>query len=129
MRWMPLLLLAAGPTWAADAENGAQLFGFHCASCHGVEAKGDGPLGEMLTVPPPDLTTLMTRNAGAFPIGDVLRKVDGTVEVQGHGGPMPVFGFILDGPSEAVLTPDGTEVVAPVGLVDIATWLKSVQVE
>ena len=129
MRFIPILLLAAGPGWAADIDNGARLYGFHCASCHGVEAQGDGPLGEMLAVPPPDLTTLMARNAGVFPVGDVIRRMDGTVEVMSHGGPMPVFGFILDGPSEAVVDADGSEVVAPVALVDIATFLKSVQEE
>ncbi len=127
MRMIPLLCLLASPAAGMDIQSGAQLFGFHCATCHGVEAKGDGPLGEMLTIRPPDLTALSDRNQGVFPLTRILHRIDGTTEVQAHGGPMPVFGFILDGPSEVIAAPDGSDVSAPVALVDIAGWLMSVQ--
>lgn len=127
MRLMPLLCLLASPALAEDVQLGAQLFGFHCASCHGAEAKGDGPLGDMLTIRPPDLTTLAAQNDGLFPLEQVLRTVDGTMEIRGHGGPMPVFGFILDGPSVVMAAPGGGDVMAPTALADIASWLMSVQ--
>ena len=127
MRFLPLLCLLAGPAWAEDIQYGRQLFGFHCASCHGVEARGDGPLGEMLTIRPPDLTGLSARNDGVFPLERVISRVDGTTEVKSHGGPMPVFGFILDGPSEVIAAPDGSDVAAPEALINIASWLMSVQ--
>ncbi len=127
MRLLPLLCLLAAPAWGKDIQSGAQLFGFHCASCHGVEARGDGPLGDMLTIRPPDLTGLSERNGGVFPLERVLSRVDGTTEVRAHGGPMPIFGFILDGPVEVVAAPDGSDVAAPEALIDIASWLMSVQ--
>ncbi|MEO0916943.1 MAG: cytochrome c, partial [Pseudomonadota bacterium] len=61
------------------------------------------------------------------PLARVLSRVDGTTEVLAHGGSMPVFGLILDGPSEVVMAPDGTDVAAPEALINIATWLATVQ--
>ncbi len=127
MRTLLLICLFATPAVAEDVQSGAQLFGFHCASCHGAAASGDGPLGEMLTVRPPDLTALSARNDGVFPLERVLRRVDGTTEMKAHGGPMPVFGLILDGPSDVVVAPDGSDVAAPEALINIASWLMTVQ--
>lgn len=36
----------------ASVERGAALFGANCASCHGAEGRGDGPLAETLPAPP-----------------------------------------------------------------------------
>jgi mono/diheme cytochrome c family protein len=78
-----------------------------CASCHGLEAKGDGSLAAFLTVKVPDLTTLAARNDGVFPMASVLHIIDGrrcgpvgevrpcarpTDEIAAHGTPMPVWG-------------------------------------
>ena len=127
VRTLAVLLLTTNPSLAEDSASGARLFGFHCAACHGAAAEGDGPLGEMLTIRPPDLTELSARNGGVFPLARVLARVDGTTEVMAHGGPMPVFGLILDGPSEVMLAPDGSDVAAPEALVHIASWLIEVQ--
>ena len=51
------------------------------------------------------------------------------VRVGGFVGAMPLFGLILEGPSEAILAPDGSEVIAPEAIVDIAAWLQTVQKE
>ena len=127
MRYLPLLIFAAGPALAEDPDSGAAIFQTHCATCHGMEAMGDGPLGAMLTVPPPDLTGLSARNDGVFPLERVLSRIDGTTEVMAHGGPMPLFGLILDGPSEVVAAPDGSDIAAPEALIDIASWLQEIQ--
>lgn len=127
MRYLPVLLLAASPALAEDPASGAAIFQTHCATCHGAEGMGDGPLGAMLTVPPPDLTGLSARNGGVFPLERVLSRIDGTMEVMAHGGPMPLFGLILDGPSEVVAAPDGSDIAAPEALVDIASWLQEIQ--
>lgn len=121
------LLLTLTPALAEDVDEGAALFGFHCASCHGTGGTGDGPLSEVLTIPPADLTGLSARNDGVFPLARVLSRIDGTTEVLAHGAPMPVFGLILDGPSEVVLAPDGSDVAAPEALINIAAWLQTVQ--
>ncbi|MGR3515165.1 MAG: c-type cytochrome [Paracoccaceae bacterium] len=126
-RLLLILLLTATSAAAEDIDAGARLFGFHCASCHGTSAQGDGPLREVLTIRPADLTTLSAGNGGTFPLARVLDRVDGTTEVKAHGGPMPVFGLILDGPSEVVLAPDGSDIAAPEALINIALWLETVQ--
>jgi mono/diheme cytochrome c family protein len=72
---------------------GAYAFRTHCASCHGVDAKGEGPLAENLHFRPPDLTLIARRNGGSFPTERVYRIVDGRSPLKGHGGPdMPVWG-------------------------------------
>lgn len=127
IRYLAILCLAATPALADDPETGAALFQTHCATCHGAEAKGDGPLGAMLTIAPPNLTALSARNGGTFPLERVLSRIDGTNEVMAHGGPMPLFGLTLDRPSEVVAAPDGSDVAAPEALIDIASWLQEVQ--
>lgn len=127
LRYLPLLMIAATPALAEDPDSGAAIFQTHCATCHGPGAEGDGPLGAMLTVPPPDLTGLSARNGGVFPLERVLSRIDGTTEVMAHGGPMPLFGLILEGSSEVMAAPDGSDIAAPEALIDIASWLMEVQ--
>lgn len=71
----------------------------YCASCHGTDAKGTGPMGNFLTIPPPDLTQLRKNNDAQFPFWQVFRAIDGREEVQAHGvRAMPVWGshFLLE---------------------------------
>ena len=121
------LTLTATSGIAADVDRGRTLFLDHCATCHGAQAVGDGPLAQVLTIPPADLTKIAARNDGTFPVARIVRRIDGTSEVLAHGGPMPVFGLLLDGPSAAIADSDGIDVVAPETIVDIAAWLKSIQ--
>ena len=73
--------------------SGSYLFRAYCASCHGAEGRGDGPLAEDLRYRPSDLTRIAKRNGGEFPTEKVVRIVDGRKPVKGHGGPdMPVWG-------------------------------------
>ncbi len=122
-----LAIALAGPALAGDAEDGAAHFADYCATCHGTKARGDGPMNSLLTVHAPDLTRLTTGNGGQFPADRVVRRIDGTTEVQAHGGPMPLFGLLLQGPSEAIVAPDGSEIVAPEAIVQIAAWLETIQ--
>lgn len=120
-------LLLAQPALAENPDRGRDLFLDHCATCHGTEARGDGPMAPVLSILPADLTQLGAMNDGRFPIDRVIRRIDGTTEVLAHGGPMPLFGLLLDGPSDVILAPDGSEVIASESIVDIAAWLMSIQ--
>lgn len=40
----------------ADAERGRAVYAQQCATCHGPEGKGDGPMGKMLKPPAADFT-------------------------------------------------------------------------
>lgn len=97
----PIVLIAAGMAGVAGAalgsvvtvENGSALFRSYCASCHGAQGKGDGPLAANLRVAPSDLTRLAKRNHGKFDPEKVRRAVDGRSPKEIHGGSdMPVWG-------------------------------------
>lgn len=82
-----------GKQTAVYGVSGAYAFRTHCASCHGVDGKGGGPLAENLRFRPPDLTLLASRNGGQYPAEKVQRIIDGRHPLKGHGGPeMPVWG-------------------------------------
>jgi mono/diheme cytochrome c family protein len=73
--------------------GGAYTFRTWCASCHGVDAKGEGPLAENLRFHPPDLTRIAKRHGGEFPTEQVIQIVDGRKPLKGHGGSdMPIWG-------------------------------------
>lgn len=79
--------------------GGHQEYLGYCATCHGTDAKGAGPMGNFLTVPPPDLTQLRKNNEAQFPFWRVFRAIDGREEVRAHGiRAMPVWGshFLLE---------------------------------
>ena len=65
----------------------------HCATCHGLNGKGDGVVASTLTVQPADLTQLSKKNNGEFPFWHVYRTIDGRERVRGHGTrEMPIWG-------------------------------------
>ena len=81
------------PVAAPKQASGAQLFQSLCASCHGPQGRGNGPVAALLVVPPTDLTRLAQRNNGFFPAVEVERTIDGRAERAAHGTrSMPVWG-------------------------------------
>ena len=84
------------PARRTVAASGKQTYMHYCASCHGADARGDGPAAFMLKTTPPDLTTLAKRHGGKFPyeyVSDVLRF--GT-RIRSHGSSdMPIWGPIF----------------------------------
>lgn len=72
--------------------QGGRTYRVFCAGCHGAGAQGDGPMAELLKVPPPDLTRIRARNGGAFSAERVAETIDGRSVVRAHGGQMPIWG-------------------------------------
>ena len=102
MRYLPiaaLILMSAPlvPLMAQEAEEGAEIFAHYCATCHGAEAKGGGPMAPVLTLQPSDLSSLAARNGGAFPLKRVVERIDGRDPLMSHGSPMPVWGPFFEG--------------------------------
>lgn len=71
---------------------GKREFDANCASCHGVNGKGNGPFVELLRRSPPDLTNLSKANQGVFPMDRLYQVIDGA-NVPSHGSrDMPIWG-------------------------------------
>ncbi|HEY3517335.1 MAG TPA: cytochrome c, partial [Gammaproteobacteria bacterium] len=92
-------LALAGAAAAFDAVtlddySGPELFDRFCASCHGSEARGDGPVAASLNVAVPDLTTIAARY-GEFPSMLIRDTIDGRgIDKRAHGTrTMPVWGY------------------------------------
>jgi len=76
--------------------SGRELYVAYCASCHGVEGRGDGPAAEAMRMRPTDLTALARRHGGQFPALRVQRLLGGIEGVPAHGGKrMPVWGPVF----------------------------------
>jgi mono/diheme cytochrome c family protein len=88
--------LAAVLAAAAKAEGfdaGKAEFQSSCASCHGADGKGKGPVSEQLKVPPPDLTILAQKNNGVFPTNALYETIYGSKPIPAHGTrEMPIWG-------------------------------------
>ncbi len=79
-----LMTVTIGSGIAQDMNYGEAEFLNSCAACHGVDAKGTGPLAEQLIKRPADLTTLSQRNGGNFPYAHVIAVIDGRYVVPGE---------------------------------------------
>jgi mono/diheme cytochrome c family protein len=91
-----MTFLLAGCVRERSTPAGAVLYERHCASCHGMGGKGDGPMAASLTTPPADLTTIQRRNGGAWDAALVMRTIDGRRDVAAHGSrEMPVWGAVF----------------------------------
>jgi mono/diheme cytochrome c family protein len=95
LKWLMIAGLTAGFASAAQAEDiGKSEFQSSCASCHGTDAKGNGPVSDQLKIRPPDLTTLAKNNNGVFPTNAVYETIDGSKTIPAHGTrEMPIWGY------------------------------------
>ena len=65
----------------------------NCGSCHGRDAKGDGPVAAVLTVKPSDLTMISKKFNGTFPEEHIYKIIDGRDVIKAHGNSlMPIWG-------------------------------------
>jgi len=79
--------------------SGSYAYRTYCATCHGPDGKGEGPLADSLRFHPPDLSLLAKRNGGEYPAEKIHRIVDGRKPLPGHGGPdMPIWGDAFKNP-------------------------------
>ena len=108
------------------AEVGAELFVTYCASCHGVDARGDGPAAPALRPPPTDLTRISASSGGVFPESSIARLIDGRFDLPAHGSrEMPVWGTRLADQIPGMATGE----VARGQIISLVEYLKSLQVE
>ncbi len=73
--------------------SGAEMYRSYCASCHGLDMRGDGPAARSLKNGVPDLTQMAKKNRGKFPSERVAQMIVGESLVAAHGSKgMPVWG-------------------------------------
>lgn len=102
LQWFLLLTAVAAaqtatPRKLIDSMNGKDLYAAYCASCHGLNGKGNGPVAPALKAPLPDLTGIAQRNNGAFPKEEMEKMILGTKGSRvAHGSEdMPVWGPVF----------------------------------
>lgn len=82
-----------GLTQEKELAGGKLEFETHCAVCHALGGKGDGPVAQYLTTKPADLTQISKRSGGQFPFWRVYRIIDGREPAKLHGTrEMPIWG-------------------------------------
>ena len=84
------------PVTRTNPTDGKQMYTSYCAPCHGVDARGTGPVAPALKTPPTDLTLLSRMNHGKFPSSHVVSVLQNGADIPSHGTlAMPVWGPIL----------------------------------
>ena len=101
--------------------DGADLYRAYCASCHGKDGKGDGPVAAALKATVPDLTMIAKNHGGKFPTARVQRIIEGQGMIASHGSrEMPVWGPIF---SQVEADVDR----GPVRMENLVKYLESIQ--
>jgi len=76
--------------------TGEQMYKQYCATCHGKDGKGHGPLAVVLKTPPANLTTLAKRHDGKFPYEYLENVLQFGPGFPAHGSSdMPTWGSIF----------------------------------
>jgi mono/diheme cytochrome c family protein len=84
------------PAAQTSPASGRDMFMSYCASCHGKDAKGDGPAAAALKTAPADLTMLAKKNNGKYPAMRVTAVLNGEANLAAHGNKdMPVWGSVF----------------------------------
>ncbi len=77
--------------------QGRKLFLNYCASCHGTNGAGGGPVATSLKKHPPDLRRLQATNS-KYSSETIRKAITGDSSLPVHGDKeMPVWGMILTG--------------------------------
>ena len=147
MRRMLLgLALAVASTLAIAGDEVSQSakadYVAYCASCHGVDGTGNGPLADTLKIRPTDLTVITKKNNGHFPYTMLRKTIEGRELglARAHGPrEMPVWGPVFSqepegpmpgGPSGAYYGVAGVQCVnfaARVRVMNIVDYIESIQ--
>lgn len=131
-------LLASSLSSAALAQTrtpqevGKREFEAHCATCHGIDARGDGPMRPFLARAPSNLTTIARRHGGNFPRSAIADMIDGRgLEGPGPHGTrdMPIWGQVYRDESDMQLrgTPFPAEWSVRGRILSLVEYLSTIQ--
>jgi mono/diheme cytochrome c family protein len=110
---------------AAASDSGRSAYLQYCASCHGRDGQGDGPVAPSLRTAPTDLTRVAERRGGRFSQAEIAAYIDGRTPVPAHGPrEMPVWGQKL---GERLGNDDTAEELVRGRLLVLVEYLQSIQ--
>ena len=122
---LSLVFVVQSLAYAADGNQGKEMYLQYCSSCHGQDGRGSGSVSEFLKVKVPDLTLLKKNNKGVYPVDQVILAIDGMRKLRSHGDPkMPVWGVIF---REEVKDPKSAEVTVGSREKAIAEYVATLQ--
>jgi len=82
------------PIKPTSAASGKEMFNQYCATCHGIDGKGNGPAASAMKAPVTDLTQLAKKHDGKYPANSVasVLKFGGGPAASHGSAEMPVWG-------------------------------------
>jgi mono/diheme cytochrome c family protein len=100
---------------------GQETYRSYCASCHGLDGKGNGPAASALKKQPADLTVLAKKNGGKFPAARVSSIIRGNDFIVDHGPQgMPIWG-------NAFRAVNHDETMVELKIQNLTVYLQSIQ--
>ena len=109
-----------------STEAGARLFAENCATCHGADARGNGPTAQLIGVEAPDLTLESQRNGGVFPRDRIRSIIDGLNRDPHFSAVMPEFGA-MDLGETIIVEEEGLATPIPADLLALSNWIEAQQ--
>ena len=125
-----ICILSINHSFAEAGKNTSDVVGKkdfinYCASCHGSNGKGDGPIVHFLKRKPKDLTQLSISNDDAFPFERIWGVFDGSYAMEEHGSSeMPIWGYKFIQETQESGQPN---TVAKAKALDIILYLQIIQ--
>lgn len=126
IRYFLILSVIGLAACVEEPMDGRTAFLANCASCHGNDGTGNGPAARGLTVTPPDLTLISSRNGGVFPTDQVMSTIDGLDRGAHFSAVMPEFGA-GDLGDTVIVENEGLGTPVPMKLLILTEYLQSIQ--
>jgi len=108
-KWLIIATVMVGLNTSGSAQQldaGRTEYQAHCAACHGIDGKGNGPASDELKTHPADLTMLAKNNNGVFPYKAITEVIDGRKAFKAHGTrEMPIWGYQLTPMPKLTISP------------------------
>lgn len=136
IRWSMVAGLAGSLALTAvsvNADDSAKIdFTNYCASCHGADGAGNGPVADQLKSKPTDLTALSKNNDGQFPYLNLRSVIDGSPNasaIRAHGSAeMPVWGNVFRAETGIVFGREGgSYALSKAKILNIVDYIASIQ--
>lgn len=117
---------------AAQLKLGENEYRSSCAACHGENARGTGPVAQVLSTKPPNLTQITKKFNGQFPAEHIYKVIDGREMINPHGDKqMPIWGYryMSQAHTRANEVPHDVDIQATVfgRIMSLVRYLESIQ--